>query len=55
MSMKSEVIHGDCLEVGTTGEACRRQGFSYVLIEREADYIRLINARLDARPSLFDE
>lgn len=39
---------------GTTGEACRREGFRCVLIEREADYIKLINARLEEEPSLFD-
>jgi DNA modification methylase len=38
---------------GTTGEACSLEGFRYILIEREEDYIKLINIRL-AQPSLFD-
>jgi site-specific DNA-methyltransferase (adenine-specific) len=32
---------------GTTGEACLIEGFDCVLIEREADYLPLIKARLD--------
>jgi site-specific DNA-methyltransferase (adenine-specific) len=32
---------------GTTGEACLLEGFRCVLIEREADYMPLIAARLD--------
>jgi site-specific DNA-methyltransferase (adenine-specific) len=32
---------------GTTGEACIIEGFQCVLIEREADYLPLIRARLD--------
>jgi site-specific DNA-methyltransferase (adenine-specific) len=32
---------------GTTGEACLIEGFDAVLIEREADYLPLIRARLD--------
>jgi site-specific DNA-methyltransferase (adenine-specific) len=32
---------------GTTGEACIIEGFRCVLIEREADYLPLIRARLD--------
>jgi site-specific DNA-methyltransferase (adenine-specific) len=32
---------------GTTGEACIIEGFQCVLIEREADYLPLIKARLD--------
>lgn len=41
---------------GTTGQAAREEGFSYVLIEREPDYIKLIGARLGKmEPSLFDE
>ena len=41
---------------GTTGEAARLEGFGYVLIEREPDYIKLINARMERfQPSLFDE
>ena len=42
---------------GTTGEACILEGFRYVLIEREAAYIELINQRLRKhleQPSLFD-
>jgi site-specific DNA-methyltransferase (adenine-specific) len=39
---------------GTTGEACLLEGFRCVLIEREADYVKLIRARLDRHhPSLF--
>ena len=33
---------------GTTGAACIREGFNAVLIEREAEYIADINARLEA-------
>ena len=32
---------------GTTGEACVREGFRCVLVEREADYLPLIAARLE--------
>jgi len=39
---------------GTTGQAAREEGFGYVLIEREPDYIKLINKRLYREPSLFD-
>ena len=39
---------------GTTGEACSKEGMSYVLIEKEADYIPLIHDRL-SQPSLFEE
>ena len=39
---------------GTTGEACVQEGMSYVLIEKEADYIQLIHDRL-SQPSLFEE
>ena len=41
---------------GTTAEACICEGFRYVLIEREADYIKLIRFRLKKhleQPSLF--
>lgn len=41
---------------GTTGEACHLEGFSYVLIEREPDYIRLIRERLSRyQPVLFGD
>lgn len=40
---------------GTTGQAARDEDFGYVLIEREPDYIKLINKRLYREPSLFDE
>lgn len=50
---------GLCLDpfagTGTTGQACRLEGFSYVLIEREEDYIKLINARMYQEPTLFDD
>jgi len=39
---------------GTTGEACVQEGMNYVLVEKEADYIQLINDRL-SQPSLFEE
>lgn len=39
---------------GTTGQACSKEGFRYVLIERDPDYIKLINKRL-AQPTLFEE
>jgi site-specific DNA-methyltransferase (adenine-specific) len=39
---------------GTTGQAARDEGFRYVLIEREPDYIKLINKRLYREPTLFD-
>jgi len=39
---------------GTTGEACSKEGMNYVLIEKELDYIQLINDRL-SQPSLFEE
>lgn len=32
---------------GTTGMACLREGFSAILIEREAAYVEDINRRLD--------
>lgn len=41
---------------GTTGEACLEEGFRYILIEREEDYIKLIHQRFSRRePSLFEE
>lgn len=41
---------------GSTAQACLDEGFRYVLIEREEDYIRLISQRLSRRPpSLFEE
>jgi len=40
---------------GTTGEAARLEGFRYVLIEREPDYVKLIHARMKQEPSLFDD
>lgn len=51
---------GICLDLfagtGVTGQACLDEGFRCVLIEREADYVKLIRARMNARhPSLFDE
>lgn len=50
---------GICLDpfagTGTTGQACRLEGFSYVLIEREEDYIKLISARMYQEPTLFDD
>lgn len=40
---------------GVTAAACLDEGFRYVLIEREADYMKLIEQRLSRRPpSLFD-
>ena len=45
----------DCFAgTGPVGQAARDEGFSYVLIEREPDYIKLINKRLYHEPSLFD-
>jgi DNA modification methylase len=39
---------------GTTAAACLEEGFSYVLIEREADYMKLIDQRLSRyQPTLF--
>jgi hypothetical protein len=40
---------------GTTGEACVIEGFDVTLIEREADYVALINERLrkDIQPVMF--
>ncbi len=40
---------------GTTGEACLVEGFRCVLIEREADYLSLIRARLSKpiQPDIF--
>lgn len=35
---------------GTTGQACRAEGFKAILIERESEYLPLIRARLDALP-----
>lgn len=40
---------------GTTGEACRLEGFKYVLIEREDGYVRLIRERMSGPASLFDD
>lgn len=40
---------------GTTGEACLEEGFNCVLIEKEADYLRLIDARFASRhPTLWE-
>lgn len=39
---------------GTTGEACLEEGFKCVLIEKDEGYLKLIQARLDARePTLW--
>jgi DNA modification methylase len=41
----------DCFAgTGTTGQACRAEGFKAILIEKEPDYIPLIKARLEALP-----
>lgn len=40
---------------GTTGEACLEEGFRCILIERDPDYIKLIQTRFDRRqPTLWD-
>jgi len=33
---------------GTTGIAAKRLGYEYILIEREAEYIEIAKARIDA-------
>ncbi len=38
---------------GTTGMACAAEGFDFVLIEREADYIPIIKARIRGIAPLF--
>jgi site-specific DNA-methyltransferase (adenine-specific) len=43
---------------GTTGCACIKEGFNCVLIERDAEYIKIIDARLNAyseKPSHLNE
>ena len=47
---------------GTTGEACILEGFQCILIERESDYLPLIQQRIDrahaqhsSKATLFDE
>jgi len=40
---------------GSTGVACHRLGRDYILIERESDYIEIIEARLKKERNLFDE
>lgn len=38
---------------GTTGEACEAENFRYVLIERDPDYLKLIDARLSRLGGLW--
>ena len=39
---------------GTTGVACRLEGFGFIGIDREEDYVRIARGRIDAEtPSLF--
>ena len=40
---------------GTTGMACAAEGFEFVLIEREAEYIPIIEARVRSIAPLFTE
>ena len=39
---------------GTTGVACRLEGFGFIGIDRDEDYVRIARGRIDAEtPSLF--
>jgi site-specific DNA-methyltransferase (adenine-specific) len=39
---------------GTTGVACRLEGFGFIGIDRDEDYVRIAQGRIDAEtPSLF--
>ena len=41
-----DLVLDNCAGSGTTGVACKNLGRNYILIEKEPEYIKIINERL---------
>ena len=49
--MQNKIINGDCLDCfmgsGSTGVGAKAEGFNFIGIEKEEEYCKIANARID--------
>ena len=47
---EGDLVLDNCAGSGTTGVACKNLNRNYILIEKEPEYVEIINKRLNETP-----